>query len=67
MEQNEFSILLLFMVTRNRATVEATNAAPVSLAEHSWKLKAVNIPLDMCNSNTWTEKQVQTTFCSLEG
>lgn len=56
LEQNEFSIMLVFMVTKNRATVEAINAAPVSLAEHSWKLKAVNIPFDTCNCNAWTEK-----------
>lgn len=47
MEQNEFSVMLVLMVTKNRATAEAINAAPVSLADHSWKLKALNIPLDM--------------------
>lgn len=67
MEQNEFSITLVFMVTKNRATVETINTAPVSLVEHSWKLKAMNIPLDKYNCNEWTEKQAETTFCSLEG
>lgn len=41
------------MVTKNRATTEAgtANTTPVSLAEHSWNLKAVNIPLDVYNCN----------------
>lgn len=56
MEQNEFSVMLVLLVTKNRATAEAINAAPVSLVDHSWKLKALNIPLDMQNCNARKEK-----------
>lgn len=42
------------MVTKHRATVEdeIINNAPVSLAECSWKFRAVNVPTDMHNFST---------------
>lgn len=65
----KFSIMLVFMVTKTRATIEeeTINRAPVSLAEHSWKFRAVNIPIDMHSFSVQAEKQEETSFCSLKG
>lgn len=61
--------MLVFMVTKNRATIdkETINRAPVHLAEHSWKFRAVNIPIDILNFSAQPEKQEETSFYPLKG
>lgn len=51
--------MLVFMVSENRATTEeeTINRAPVSLAGHSWKLRAVNAPVDKHNFSAQAEKR----------
>jgi len=66
---HEFSIVLVFMVTKTRAIMEdeMISRAPVSLAEHSWKSGSVNIPIDTYNFSAQEEKREVVSFCSLKG
>jgi len=60
--------MFALMVTENKATAvkETINRAPLSLAEHSCKQRAVNIPVPLYTISAKAEKREEISCCSLK-